>query len=418
MNQTQQPHDHESAATSTPAPLCPIPRNGLPRPASLWLFILLTLATALFGVGVAAMRTTSPAEVKVAEIASLVVSLLLLIHLWRVSRAAKGVVPILFLVGLLLSYLCHSLIPAAVLISLVFALGEGAILVATIDQRRATWLPLIPLVAYSLTVLASRDPVGSLAALVPFPAILVLAWGTRRSAARADGLTRVGVLCATSLTLGLSITGMVALSLYRYYGSLDTSVLLPALNEFREGLIITITQMELPAGATEEMKALLSYDNAANLVNGTINLLPGLFVAGLNILSAIAQLILLTGLATFGYGDSVTERVRLFRLSLVSCFVFTVSYAIVMFAGDGPSTLAGTVAECFYIILLPGLALAGLLRLTASLARRGARGMGCMFYLILIVPCLLLLAPFVLAIYEVIAHFYTAILSRLRPPEA
>ena len=53
----------------------------------------------------------------------------------------------------------------------------------------------------------------------------------------------------------------------------------------------------------------------------------------------------------------------------------------------------------------------------SGLARKGPRNLGCLFYLFLLVPGLLILAPFIPAAVEVIGHIYGAITSAIKPPE-
>ncbi len=406
MNQT-------TSQGAAPAPLVPIPRAGLRGASGVILYILLALASATVGIGIAAMRTTVSWEVTVAEVLSGTSMVLLLLHMWRISRRAKGVVPMLILVAVFLAYLTDSLIPSGVLIALIFAVAEGSLAVAIMSQTQAALFPLIPLIAYGATLLISRDPLGSVAALVPFPAIPVLAFGTRQSAAKEDGLTRVGVICATSLALGLSLGGMIVLSLYRQLGSLETTVLTEALDAFRESTVDAILAVDMP----DELREILTREYAENVVNSFINMFPGFAVVAINLISVTAQLILHAGLVSFGCGSSLSDRVRVFRMSLISCIVFVVAYIVALSSGTESSTLAGTIATNIYLILLPGLAFAGLLRIMASVTRRGVQGMGCMFYLIIFIPILFFIAPFALAVVEVIGHIASLITSRLKPPE-
>ncbi len=400
----------------TPTPLCPIPRKGFTPASGIILALLLTLSLALCGVTIGAMRTFSPLEVKIAEYASIVIGVLLLVHLWRVCRAARGIVPVLAVAAFLFYGMTNSYMQAGLVIALVFAVAEGSVMVALLPRDKLALLPLIPIIAYAIAAAVSRDLVGSVAVLVPIPAAITLAVCTRNSAAREDGLTRVGVICATTLALGLSVGAMLALSLYRHLGSLDIATLLAYLDELREVYILQITSYELPEGATEAMKALLSRENAENMVNSIINILPAILVVTMLILATMTQLIQHAALIAFGHKESLTDRTRAFGISLIACIVFVAAYFVAVFSSSDASTLAGTVAENMCIILLPGLALAGLIRIISGLNRKGARGMGCMFYLVLLIPCLLFIAPALLAFVEVIGHIWSAILSRLPPP--
>ncbi len=406
MNETRTPG-------TTTAPLIPIPRTGLRGSAGIILYILITLSAATVGIGVCALRGVSTLWVNIAEILSGVTLVLLIIHLFRVSRRIKGLMPVLIILSVFIVYISESLIPAAILLSLLFAIGEGAVLLAVTPKKQLLWFPLVPVAAFVLSAAFSRDLVGAAAALFPFPAMMILAAGTRNSAAREDGLTRVGVLCATSAACAVSLLLLAALWLYTALGSLTPAVLTEALESLRSAAIESIMNLDVPP----ELSELISQESAENMINSVINLLPAYLVVALNLLATVAQFIQHAGLVTFGFGESVTDRVRLFRMSLISCLVFTVAYVIVIFTGTERSTLAGTVAQNVYLILLPGLAFAGMLRLLGSLTRRGTRGMGCLFYLIVFVPLLFFIAPVILAIVEVIGHIGSLILSRLTPPK-
>ncbi len=409
--------DTPSPGHTTPTPLCPIPRTGLSRPSDILLYVFLILASVMVGLGTCALYVPLPFSVTVVEILAGVTLLLFLVHLWRVSRAMKGLIPLLVLAGVFLIYQTGSLIPTSVLLSLIFAIGEGSMWLAVMTRRQAVWFPLIPLVAAALTAALTQSLPGAVACLVPFPPMLVLAWGTRSSAGREDGLTRVGVICATSLALGVSAVAVAALFLRAQFGSPVLSALPEALEAYRQAYIDEIVNLEFPEGTSESILALTTPENAANMVNSVFNLLPGAAVVVVNLLATVAQLVQHNALRTFGFAASITDRVKVFRISLVSCLVFVAATFVAVLANDGDSTLAGTVAENIYLILLPGLSFAGLLRVTALLSRRGAQGLGCLFYFIILVPCLLFTAPFILPFVEVIGHIFTAIISRIKPPD-
>ena len=352
---------------------------------------------------------------RVATVLSIVSPILLIVHMWQINRAAKGLIPLIILLSVLFVYLTQSLIIPALLISLLYVVGEGSMLIAVVNRKQAQWLPLIPILAFAVTIAVCRDPRVALVSLIPFPAMLALGFGTRSSAASDKGLTRVGVICATTFALGLSVIAVAAAFFYHWHGSLSPATLNEALEGLRATLISTITSMELPIEATEEMAEFFSLENATYLVNSAINILPGTVVMVILMFAAAAQLMQHAALQTFLPKDTLSDRVRIFTMSIVSCVVFAVAYLVAIFSGNEASTLAGTVAQNIYLILLPGLSLAGLLRIASSIVRRGAGGgMGCMFFLILIIPCLLLVTPVVLALTEVIGNIASAITSRTR----
>ncbi len=408
-------------AQNAPQPLSPIPRDGIPGFPGILLGILLTLACATVGIGLCALTPSVGFMEKPAQILAVVSLVLLTVYLWRVTRTTKVILVALILIGGALFYLTGSVILTATYAALLFAISEGSLLLAVITRKQMAFIPLIPLVAYAATLAVSYDPVGSVAALIPFPAMLALAWGTRSAAAREDGPTRVGVICATALALGASFAAAVAVAVYRSLGTLDPDTILESMEAFRMALIQRITSAEIPEGlpaeTVAELEKMLTFANAQNAVNSMFNLLPALFVVTVNLISAAAQALQHAALRTFGFGDCLTDRVRAYHMSLISCVVFLGAYLIALFENGDASTLTGTVAQNVYMILLPGLALAGMLRIMIGLARKGPRGMGCLFYLFLLIPFLLLFAPFLLAAVEVIGHISASISAAFKDPD-
>ena len=410
-----------SQPTPTPAqePIRPIPRDGIPKIPTLILFALLTVASAMVGVG---LFTAGLAEVESNAVlyGSAGVMILLALFLWRFTRSTKGLIPTLVFAAVVIYYFTSSMSLTAALLSLLFAVAEGGFLLAILPRKQMAWLPVIPMLAYAAALVLTRDPFLAAASLVPFPPMVAMALGTRSSAGREDGMTRVGVICLTSLALGLSLLAALALLAYRALGTLAPDVIMAEMEAIRAALIESITSAEIPEGLDPEMVArleqLLTHEGAKNTVNSVFNLRPAIFVVGVNVIAAVAHMAQLSTLRTFGFGDSITDRVRAFRMSLISCLIFTASYFIVIFSSAEESTLASTVATNVYLILLPGLALAGLLRITVWLTQKREGG-GCLFFLVFLLPLLLFLAPLVLAIAEVIGHVFTSITARIKPPD-
>ncbi len=395
--------------------LVPIPRNGLRGASGVLLGLMLTLALATVGITLCAVSAASQTARTVAEAVSGVSAVLLIFHTWRIGRRAKGMLPVLVLVAALTAYVTDSLLPAALLIALICGITMGALALSVMTRKQAIWAPLLPIAAYVATLLYSRDLVASAACLLPLPAAWALALGTRRAAARENGPGRVGVICLTSLALTVSFVGMGAVILYRLLGTLDLSALKNALEAARENVIVWVTSAELPAETPDELRALLTRENVELMVNGTVNLLPGYIIALINVLAAVSQLLFQATLVSFGCGASLSDRVRVFRMSAVSCVVFLAAYLLTVIGNGDASTLWGTVAQNIYVILLPGLAFAGLLRLTAGIVRRH---MGCFSLLaLLLIPLMFLVAPLFLAATEVLGRGWGALSSKLHPPE-
>lgn len=397
--------------TSVPIP---IPRTGIPGASGILLHILLVLTAAMIPFGL-----TVPLGQTAGEVVSVALLLLMAAYFMRSAKASgkasRGILPLMVLGSLFLLYAFQSMLPAAILFSLIFTVGEGSVLLATASSKQALWFPLVLIAAFGISFGLCRRVDIALLSLIPFPAAFALAFGTRSSAAKDTGLTRVGVICLTSLVLGATLLAAAAWFLYNLLGSLELSAIMEFINEFREALIQEFLSLEVASGNAvttpfKEYEAEITY-----AVNSAFNSLPATLVVAVNVCAAVAQMITLSGLHAFGFGASVTDRVRLFRISAVSSGVFILAWITTLIANAETTTVVGTIAQNLITILLPGLALAGLLRLMQSMARKGGR-MGCVIFLFLFIPCLALLAPVLLAIYEALSAVVGPLLAKLKPP--
>ena len=400
------------------APLCPIPRQGLQGSAATILHICLLLSTLLVGVGATHYGSTDVnATPGFLELVSAAVILLLVVHLFRVSRAAKGAVPLLIALGVFFTMATRSIYPAGILFGMVFTVSEGSLLIALQPKSKLASLPVIPLLAYGITALLSMNFWGSLIVLLPWPAAWALAMGTRRSAESEDGPNRVGVICSVSLALGLTAAALLAVFLYRVIGTLEPSAIVETVEAVREEVILAIHTQPLPDGLDPEVaeawREQLEYANVETAINTIFNLLPAICTVSAFLFVTICQSIQHAALRAFGLGECITDRVKAFEMSLISCVVFFAAYLFAILDRSAVTTVGNTVATNVALILMPGLALAGLLRLTRSLTQKGAKGMGCLFYLIVSSFCLLFVAPYILAAVEVIGHIFEAITSKL-----
>ena len=384
----------------------PINRKGLPV-QPLWLLSVLSVLSAAalacglaWGTGVVTVPATA-----VQAVAG-TVCLILLFYLFRVLRTMRWTPILLLLISTGLLYTTGTLAAPAMLMALLCATGFSALLLAVADKATLTRLAFIPLAAYGL----------SLAALMPFPAAAALAFGTRASAEREDGPGRVGVICLTSLCLGVTTLGIAALLLSRRIGSLSPAHLGALLDNLRTELSLRLVTLTQQLAEQIPQLSALTEEQALNIINSAINLFPGTAVMLCNFCAALMQVILQGSLCAFGYADSVRGRVRLFRMSLMSSCVFLVAGILWMVTSlvSSDSSLAGTVAQNIVIILHPGLSLAGILRILRNARRRQA---GCFpIFLVLFIPCLLVYASTLLAVYEAISSILGAILARVRPP--
>lgn len=416
--------DMNPAPDATHPPL-PLARRGLPT-QPLWLLSIVTaLSAAMLTGGVSYLSGSCQLNAVAMEILSAAMCVLILFCLFRIRKSCRWLAPLLLIIGGLLYAACGSFSLSAMMLSLPAAVGFSALLLAVSEKQVLSRLAFIPLAAYGLSLILCRDPLLSLVSLLPFPAAAALAFGTRAAAdGREDAPGRVGVICLTSLCLGVCTVGVVLLLLGRHLGTLSPAHLSAWLEELRTSLsraIVEVIQQvvdTLPEQANGQtvLVTVPTEEEARNIVNSFINIFPGMAIALCNILAALCQVVLYNGLSAFGYATSLCGRIRLLRMSVMSCVVFLLAAIITTVTSftSQDSTLVGTVAQNISLILQPGLLLIGVLRIFTRPARRG----GCLsFLLFLMLPFLLLYASPLVAAYAAVATILDAILSRVRPPE-
>ena len=320
-------------------------------------------------------------------------------------------------------------LPAAVLLSLIFAVGGGGFLISVLPKKAFALGLLIPAAAYGITAAVTLDPLSGCLALIPFPALIALGLGTRHSASREDGLTRVGVICLTSVTLLVTLVVTVLLVLVLSMDGFRLDSLPTYFEDFREAYIreliaeynLQLESLEIPADTPAEVVEVLTqkmtYKEAANMVNTVVSLLPCVLITLINIIATLAQLLLQSALRAFGHEASITDRVKVFRMSLLSCVVFTeaffgaLGFWMDLIAGS-ESSLGGVIALNLCVILLPGLALAGLLRIVGWIKKKSPRGVGCLLTALIFIPPLWIIAPLILPIVEVVSNVVSFIASK------
>lgn len=400
---------------ATPPPTAvPIPRKGIAGVPGVLLYVLLTLSALMLPLGVSVLTGTSFFKAQGAEAVFLIYLILLGFYFSRtgklVGKGTRGITPLLILSAFLSYGVIGSIIPAAIAFSLFFAIGEGAVLTAAANRLQGWLCLLIPTISFGLALFLCRDLGVAALVLLPCPAALTLAFGTRSSAGKDTGLTRVGVICATSLAFGVTLLAFSAWYLYEALGTLTISALKDLLDSIRQALIEALKSYEITQGDTVILSLADKEAEVTNAVNSMINTLPATLVVLCNVVAAFSQMIALSGLRAYGFGSSVTDRVKDFRISLVSAVIFLLSWLVALIAvGDNnASTLIGTVAENFFIVLTPGLALAGIFRFARTMATR----MGCGFFLLMALACFVLYIPAIVALYESVSLILTPVFAK------
>jgi hypothetical protein len=351
------------------------PRNGLPSGSATFLLSLTLLLSSLFlAICVASFVGTPLLSFTMTEGIALLWTVWLIFYLHRICRTSRGVTPVLVVISLLAGGAFGSAIPAAILVCFLFILSAGSLLLITASKKSSAWIPLIPIGATALAWLACiNTPVLSLAALLPWPTVLVLSAATSISAKKRT-IGRVGLICLTSLTLGATALLVGAWLIWDHNnGALSIDILKQEFEAFRTTLIQQLLSIKIDTGS--EVLALFADEaKATDYVNLFLNVLPGVSVIVINVLSFMTLNMLTPALRSFGFGSYISREMLVFRMTPYAAVVFLLSFFITLFTGDAPS-LAGTVAQNVLLILEPGLALCGLGALMARLVRRRKGGL-------------------------------------------
>ena len=248
-------------------------------------------------------------------------------------------------------------------LALMATVGIGAFLIST---WRSYALVAVPVAAYLLSLALCRDPMISVLSLIAFPASFILAYNTMQNR------PRVSSICLVSVLLGLCAVFGGAIAWYRTSGVIVLSEVIAAAEALRENVIVTMTsdqtlmealQMTLDGTGTGiEAGALIR--SSVELV---FNMLPGLAILGLNLLSFAAQLTCIRTYRGVGMKQLVTHTAQIFVLSVPAAILYLICCIASLFAKE--VTLTAAVFENLRLILLPGMCLVGVFKLGADLQR-------------------------------------------------
>ena len=333
--------------------------------------LLLLLLVASVAIPFSGYMLTSPSHLS-AELSNgiaAIVSVILAVYLGRSCRATKGILPLIVFFGIMIFMSMGSVIPALAILSLLFVISEGALLLTVSPKKDIPLFIILPVAAYGISfAICGFDPVIAILSLIPIPTAVTLSLSTR-STGKKDGLTRTGAICATAFCLGATLTvGIVAL-LYAALGSLSADAVLGFVNELRTELIRALASISFE-NAGEVFKP-FTEELAADYVNSAFNILPGSAVTAVAVFAFFANTVLLGALRTAGFIERPVKRMFNFTMSIISAVVYAVAFIILLIdSTNASSSLEGTVANNIAIIFQPGLALCGIESLTKLLVEK------------------------------------------------
>lgn len=248
-------------------------------------------------------------------------------------------------------------------------------------------LLLLPTLAYGLALLLSGDPISSLVALLAFPAAYVMGRKTL------ENDTRVSVIASASLLFG----GMLLL-----YGALrwrlsGIEMSMQLITETVEAFRTEILEFAVNDPSYAEMREMfqsMGYAPEATftqVLDLILMILPGCVVILIMLPCYAAQYLHTMSYDALGMKAYCTVAARRFIMSVLSAILFIISSIIMLFSAS-KITMFSAVSQNLWLILFPGMLVAGFWSLYASYKARPAP-----LYLILaviigcIMPHLLLL---------------------------
>ena len=247
----------------------------------------------------------------------------------------------------------------------VFVMGLGAYLISTF---RAKWLISIPVVTYILALLFCGDAAIALLSLIAMPAAGILAHQTMRNQ------SRVSVICMTTLLYGLCFAFGFVLLAFRTNGSVSLTEMVAALETTREEIIaftLGNEQIMQMLNKTYEGLGVNVRDVVVSTVNLLFNLLPGMAIVLVNVLTYTAQLMCTRAYVGTGVKSLLTRTAQLFILSVPAGLIYTLCLLITIFSGA--SNMFTALVQNLLVILLPGMTLVGIFKLAADLKRGTSR---------------------------------------------
>ncbi len=287
-------------------------------------------------------------------------------------------------------YTGGSFVYAALICSPVIVIGVGAFLLRTL--RSPFLIGVVP-AAYLVALLVGGRPVAALWSLIFFPAAYILASGF-------SGKTpRVTLLCRT--TVALAITGAVAGIVYLIVmkGSFSLDLLKETvddifvkLNSYFTNQYALLSEKYAEFGIDASMLS-MSADDAELYAVSIFNIIPALAVMILGAVSFIAYQITISFFLRSGQKRYLTPATISFNMSKVSAIVFILAYLVMFICAFTEASNISIITENLYLILMPGLALTGILVAFG----KGEDGRRHTFRLVLILVLLLILPSLALA---------------------
>ncbi len=252
----------------------------------------------------------------------------------------------------------------ALLLCAVAVIGYGGFAITAVHP---VLVAAAPLTACLLGFAITGEPTRALFALTLAPFAVVAALSLRLRLSRTASVAVVSAALLAALLLAMAFA-VLALG-----GSLSADAIRDFVTSVKEMLIQEVAALAEAA----EFSAVLSGvtdETVSTTVNSVLRLLPAMLIVPIEILSYLACLITITLRNTQFPKEKLPARCRVFRMSPVSAVLFLVSFILSLLPA-GKSDAFGIAlisALNLAVILMPGLALCGAIRIFVSFRQKRA----------------------------------------------
>ncbi len=274
---------------------------------------------------------------------------------------AKKKIPVLLLLLLLLGVFgLPGGLPMITLI-LAFIVGTGTFS-WLIAYTRSPYLAIVPVFAYSVTTVITKNWFGSMLALVFAIPALILAIALISKA------SRLGALCRTSATFVIISALAIVFSMLYFRGEFRFDVLKEYAEAFTESIadIFSSYEVELING---EIESIFSEEESYNIALRLVTLFPAITVLFFNAISFFAQRLQFALVKATLPEDTVSPRMAAFITSPGAGIVYLLSFLVSTLTDSSPlGNTVNTVCQNIFVILTPALLGMGIMYFFAKAA--------------------------------------------------
>ena len=269
--------------------------------------------------------------------------------------------------GLTLSLFGYPIIPALIFGG-VISIGAYSSLICS-SKRINVLLPiLLPIISYEISLAVTLNPIISLAALVIYVPAILMGVATRRD----TGMTSSTLICASALFAIL--TGVAALALYYYYGSVSQAAAASFTNDTTNFVIKYYQEsFEMIDGLefSNEMRRMIIL-----AINTYVNSAVGILMAVCASVAFIALKLQHRLFETYGLDEHLSPKATTLTVSVAAAFIFAIAF-IMSFSLDSfnQSSIVAVIATNICIALSPAFFMMSLKAVKALPSRFGGIGL-------------------------------------------